>query len=116
MATAPPTPDPWALYLPGWPLATYRECAVHIAQLAIQAQVVLRSNPHFDSHLDQVECLTFDSPRTAADRRQLAVILEYYLQRYYETPDTRGDTARLVRGDQVYSVKAGARLLPVLDK
>ncbi|MBW4700314.1 MAG: hypothetical protein KME03_20885 [Aphanocapsa lilacina HA4352-LM1] len=110
MATVRPPAEKIRLYLPGWPFASCRECAVHIAQLGVESQVVLRTSPVFDSHLDQVECIEFTCPPTSSVLERLAGILEFYLGRYYQTPDTRRDTARLVRGAQEFALTRGVPL------
>jgi len=84
---------------PGLPLATCRECATHLRQLGIAAEVHLRTGQPFDSRLDQVECIAFSLP-TATGR--LAQILEYYAERYRETPVSEGEAPSLaLRGAHV---------------
>jgi hypothetical protein len=95
--TAQPSPsDRLEVRYPGLPFSTCRECAVHLRQLGVAAEVQLRTTPIFDARLDQVESIHFSLPEVEADRSRLGEILEYYAELYRKTPVAAGDVPCLV--------------------
>ena len=75
-----------------------------------QSQVILRTDPVFDSRLDQVECIAFAPVHDPDDCRRLCAVLLYYAARYYETPGTESDQPRLSDGEHELVLSAEADL------
>jgi hypothetical protein len=92
---------------PGWPLAIYRELATHLRQLGMQTEVLLRTTPDFNYLLDQVESLGFIPPKEGQMRAYTASILQYYLERYWEAPISKGQNPSIVIGTEVIAWKNG---------
>jgi hypothetical protein len=73
----------------------------------MQTEVFLRTAPDFNYLLDQVESLGFTPPKEGKARTYTAGILQYYIDRYWEAPISKGQNPSILIGTEVIAWKRG---------